>query len=56
VLIDPVGIKVEGWIYPFLSAWELPELVATVFHDPMVRPGRWRRPTCRSNTLALLTG
>ena len=34
-LIDPVGIKVEGWIYPFLFAMELPELVQTVFHDPM---------------------
>ena len=35
VLIDPVGIKVEGWIYPFLFAMELPQLVQTVFHDPM---------------------
>jgi len=34
VLIDPVGIKVEGWIYPFLFGMELPQLVATVFHDP----------------------
>jgi len=34
VLIDPVGIKVDGWIYPFLFAMELPELVATVFHQP----------------------
>jgi pimeloyl-ACP methyl ester carboxylesterase len=34
VLIGPVGIKVEGWIYPFLFAMELPQLVATVFHDP----------------------
>lgn len=33
VLIDPVGIKVEGWIYPFLFAMELPELAETVFHD-----------------------
>lgn len=33
VLIDPVGIKVDGWIYPFLFAMELPELVQTVFHD-----------------------
>src|SRR5215472_1009730 len=31
VLIDPVGIKVDGWIYPFLFAMELPELVATIF-------------------------
>ena len=36
VLIDPVGIKVEGWIYPFLFAMELPELVATLFHRPEV--------------------
>ncbi len=34
VLVDPVGIKVEGWIYPFLFAMELPEVVHTVFHDP----------------------
>ena len=33
VLIDPVGIKVDGWIYPFLFAMDLPELVSTVFHD-----------------------
>jgi pimeloyl-ACP methyl ester carboxylesterase len=35
VLIAPVGIKVEGWSYPFLFALELPELVSTVFHDPL---------------------
>jgi pimeloyl-ACP methyl ester carboxylesterase len=34
-LIDPVGIKVEGWIYPFLFGMELPELVQTIFHAPM---------------------
>jgi pimeloyl-ACP methyl ester carboxylesterase len=34
VLIDPVGIKVEGWIYPFLFGMELPEIVATIFHRP----------------------
>jgi pimeloyl-ACP methyl ester carboxylesterase len=34
-LIDPVGIKVDGWIYPFLFAMDIPEVVATVFHDPM---------------------
>lgn len=34
VLIDPVGIKIEGWIYPFLFGMELPEVVATLFHDP----------------------
>jgi pimeloyl-ACP methyl ester carboxylesterase len=33
-LIDPVGIKVDGWIYPFLFGMELPELVATVFEKP----------------------
>lgn len=35
VLIDPVGIKVDDWIYPFLFAMDVPELVATVFHQPM---------------------
>ena len=35
VLIDPVGIKVDGWIYPFLFGMDVPEVVATVFHDPM---------------------
>ena len=34
VLIDPVGIKVDGWIYPFLFGMELPEIVHTVFHRP----------------------
>lgn len=34
-LIDPVGIKVDGWIYPFLFGMDLPEIVATVFHNPM---------------------
>jgi pimeloyl-ACP methyl ester carboxylesterase len=34
-LIDPVGIKVEGWIYPFLFGMDIPELVQTVFHNPM---------------------
>jgi pimeloyl-ACP methyl ester carboxylesterase len=34
-LIDPIGIKVEGWIYPFLFGLDLPQLVATVFHNPM---------------------
>ena len=33
-LVDPVGIKVDGWIYPFLFAMDVPQLVATVFHDP----------------------
>jgi pimeloyl-ACP methyl ester carboxylesterase len=35
VLIDPVGIQVSGWIYPFLFGMDVPEIVATVFHDPM---------------------
>jgi pimeloyl-ACP methyl ester carboxylesterase len=34
-LIDPVGIKVDGWIYPFLFGMDVPEVVATVFHNPM---------------------
>jgi pimeloyl-ACP methyl ester carboxylesterase len=34
-LIDPVGIKVDGWIYPFLFGMELPDLVGTLFHDPL---------------------
>ena len=34
-LIDPVGIKVDGWIYPFLFGMDLPEVVATIFHNPM---------------------
>lgn len=34
VLIDPVGIKVDGWIYPFLFAMDLGQIVATVFHNP----------------------
>src|SRR3989449_3551722 len=35
VLIVPVGIRVEGWIYPFLFGMDVPEIVATVFHNPM---------------------
>jgi len=35
VLIDPVGIRVDGWIYPFLFGMDIPEVVATVFHNPM---------------------
>lgn len=34
VLIDPVGIKVEGWIYPFLFGMEPPQIVGTIFHRP----------------------
>lgn len=33
-LIDPVGIRVDGWIYPFLFGMELPDIVQTVFHRP----------------------
>src|SRR5207302_1145565 len=29
VLIDPVGIRVDGWIYPFLFAMDIPEIVTT---------------------------
>jgi pimeloyl-ACP methyl ester carboxylesterase len=35
VLIDPVGIKADGWIYPFLFGMDIPEVVQTVFHNPM---------------------
>ncbi len=34
VLIDPVGIKVDGWIYPFLFGMDLPQVVGTIFHNP----------------------
>lgn len=34
VLIDPVGIKVDGWIYPFLFGMDIPDLVVTLFHEP----------------------
>jgi len=34
-LIDPVGIKVDGWIYPFLFGMDIPEVVQTIFHNPM---------------------
>jgi pimeloyl-ACP methyl ester carboxylesterase len=53
VLIDPVGIKVEGWIYPFLFGMELPDLVATVFHDPMAALAL-APPDMSIDTLALL--
>jgi pimeloyl-ACP methyl ester carboxylesterase len=35
VLIDPVGIRIDGWIYPFLFGMDIPEIVATLFHNPM---------------------
>jgi pimeloyl-ACP methyl ester carboxylesterase len=35
VLIDPVGIRVDGWIYPFLFGMDIPGIVATIFHNPM---------------------
>ncbi|HEY2991803.1 MAG TPA: alpha/beta fold hydrolase [Methylomirabilota bacterium] len=53
VLIDPVGIKVEGWIYPFLFGMELPQIVATVFHDPMAALAL-APPDMSIDTLALL--
>jgi len=52
-LIDPVGIKVDGWIYPFLFAMELPELVATLFHNPMAAMAL-APPDMSIDTLALL--
>jgi pimeloyl-ACP methyl ester carboxylesterase len=53
VLIDPVGIKVEGWIYPFLFGMELPELISRVFHDPMAALAL-APPDMSIETLALL--
>jgi pimeloyl-ACP methyl ester carboxylesterase len=53
VLIDPVGIKVEGWIYPFLFGMELPQLVETVFHNPMAALAL-APPDMSIDTLALL--
>src|SRR3989442_3378048 len=35
VLIDPVGIRVDGWIYPFLFGMDIPEIVATGCHNSM---------------------
>jgi pimeloyl-ACP methyl ester carboxylesterase len=52
-LIDPVGIKIEGWIYPFLFGMELPELVATVFHNPMAALAL-APPDMSVDTLAIL--
>ena len=52
-LIDPVGIKVAGWIYPFLFGMELPQLVATVFHNPMAALAL-APPDMSIDTLALL--
>jgi len=52
-LIDPVGIKVEGWIYPFLFGVELPQLVATVFHNPFAAIAL-APPDMSIDTLALL--
>ena len=34
-LIDPVGIRVDGWIYPFLFGMDILEIVATIFQNPM---------------------
>ena len=44
VLIDPVGIKVEGWIYPFLFGMDLMEMVGMIFRNPLAA-WRWRRRT-----------
>jgi pimeloyl-ACP methyl ester carboxylesterase len=52
-LIDPIGIKVEGWIYPFLFGMELPQLVETVFHNPMAAVAL-APPDMSIDTLALL--
>ena len=52
-LIDPVGIKVDGWIYPFLFGMELPQLVATVFHNPMAALAL-APPDMSIDTLAIL--
>ena len=35
VLIDPVGIKVEGWIYPFLFGMDLMDVVGLIFRNPV---------------------
>ena len=35
VLIDPVGIKVEGWIYPFLFGMDLMEMIGMIFRNPV---------------------
>ena len=35
MLIDPVGIRVDGWIYPFLFGMDIPEIVTTIFQNPM---------------------
>ena len=34
-LIDPVVIRVDGWIYPFLFGMDIPEIVGTIFQNPM---------------------
>jgi pimeloyl-ACP methyl ester carboxylesterase len=34
-LIDPVGIKVEGWIYPFLFGMDLMDVVGMIFRNPV---------------------
>ena len=52
-LIDPVGIKVDGWIYPFLFGMELPEVVQTVFHRPEAALAL-APPDASIDTLALL--
>lgn len=51
-LIDPVGIKVDGWIYPFLFGMDIPEIVSTVFHNPMAALAL-APPDMSAETLAL---
>ena len=53
VLIDPVGIKVEGWIYPFLFGVDPLQLVATIFHNPMAALAL-APPDTSIDTLAML--
>src|SRR2546425_11578733 len=31
----PGCIRVDGWIYPFLFGMDIPEIVATIFQNPM---------------------
>ena len=54
VLIDPVGIKIDGWIYPFLFGMELPQIVATVFHNPAAALALAPGDLTNIDTLALL--
>lgn len=42
-LVDPVGIKVDGWTYPFLFGMELPDTLDLVFHNLRAVPTRGPR-------------